>query len=140
MTWLICHSPTDLILTSIAGSPIVWCARANNASDDRSGSPCAGSYMNSITHSVHGLTHIHVPLPTQKSLPGWLIQYRTPGRCAVYLVKSASSQTLTEAPSPICPCKGKPSWEATVLRPPSDGGRSTVASQLGFPLHGHMQI
>src|SRR3989442_4206552 len=102
MTWLICHCPTDLIVTSTVGSPMVWCARASSASDDRSGSPCAGSYMNSSTHSVHGLTQIHVPLPTQKihvplpthkSLPGWLIQYRTPGRCARYLVMSASSPT-----------------------------------------------
>src|SRR6266568_2452442 len=45
MTWLICHCPTDLIVTSTAGSPMVWCARASSASDDRSGSPCAGSYM-----------------------------------------------------------------------------------------------
>src|SRR6266852_6500779 len=114
MTWLICHCPTDLIVTSTAGSPMVWCARASSASDDRSGSPCAGLYMKSITHSVHGLTQIHVPLPTQKSLPGWLIQYKTPGRYAVYLAKSASSHTLTEAPSPTCPSKGKPIWEATV--------------------------
>src|SRR5260370_1289112 len=96
MTWLICHWPTDLIVTSTAGSPMVWCARASSASDDRSGSPGTGSYMNSSPHSVHGLTQIHVPLPTQKSLPGWLIQYRPPGGCAVYLVRSASSHTLTE--------------------------------------------
>src|SRR3979411_2794459 len=98
---------------------MVWCARASSALADRSGSPCVGAYMNSITHSVHGLTHIHVPLPTQKSLPGWLIQYKTPGRWAVYLAKGASRHVLTEAPRPIWPCKGHPSWEATVLRPPS---------------------
>lgn len=47
------------------GSPMVCCARATSDSWDMSGSPSAGSYMNSSTHSVHGLTQIQVPEPTQ---------------------------------------------------------------------------
>ncbi|MNY81144.1 hypothetical protein D3C86_2225510 [compost metagenome] len=55
----------DSTSTGISTSPMTRRARSITAASLRSGSPWAGSYMNSITHSFQGFTQMKVPLPTQ---------------------------------------------------------------------------
>ncbi|MNE18089.1 hypothetical protein D3C80_1111010 [compost metagenome] len=62
---MICHLLVVSTSIGISASPITRRARSITAASLRSGSPWAGSYMNSITHSFQGRTQIKVPLPTQ---------------------------------------------------------------------------